>query len=524
MKKFLVLATVATLCLAGSAFAVDRSWVTQKDATFTFGAAGTAPGPSTTNNDDSCDISTAPAASLLLPYFEVGLGSDRATQQTTLFTITNVSRFPQIAHVVVWTDWSFAVLDFDIFLTGYDVQSINLYDILTSGVVALGTPSGTTSTPTSVQSPRGILSTLTNPNFAAGAVANCAVLPGNLPPGLVADVRTALTTGSYPSGCGATRVGGTHANAVGYITIDVMANCTVSFPGDPSWYTNLLYDNVLIGDYQQVNPNAATGNYAGGNPMVHLRAVPEGGPALSVAATPIPPTNLPYTFYDRYTRLVPVARNADRRQPLPALFAARYIQGGAGGFNTNYKIWREGVDINSPTTCSTKVQNSLLAIADIVRFDEHENPNTFTGGIICSPCAPSAVSLPETSSTNTSSLSFPTGPTSADLAGWMYLNLNNGGDSLVTGGTDIANYSFTTGGVTTTGPAVRPSQNWVIISMFAEGRYSVDYDAAWLGNGCSAAVAPGAEIAPAGGVLVCPGAAYGCTPGVAPYTGTNTTP
>jgi len=30
------------------------------------------------------------------------------------------------------------------------------------------------------------------------------------------------------------------------------------------------------------------------------------------------------------------------------------------------------------------------------------------------------------------------------------------------------------------------SQNWTIVSMFAEGRYSVDFDAAWLGNGAPA--------------------------------------
>ena len=42
--------------------------------------------------------------------------------------------FTQIAHVTLWTDYSFPVIDFNIYLTGYDVQSINLYD-----VIALGT-------------------------------------------------------------------------------------------------------------------------------------------------------------------------------------------------------------------------------------------------------------------------------------------------------------------------------------------------------------------------------------------------
>ena len=77
------------------------------------------------------------------------------------------------------------------------------------------------------------------------------------------------------------------------------------------------------------------------------------------------------------------------------------------------------------------------------------------------------------------------------------MNLNNGGSNGVPAGT-VA-YSVTTAGVSTTTPpaprnfstgtstvrGVRQNQDWVIVSMFAEGRFSVDFDAAWLGNGCS---------------------------------------
>ena len=31
----------------------------------------------------------------------------------------------------------------------------------------------------------------------------------------------------------------------------------------------------------------------------------------------------------------------------------------------------------------------------------------------------------------------------------------------------------------------RPSQNWIVIKMQAEGRYGVEYDATALGNGCT---------------------------------------
>src|SRR6267154_6227882 len=148
------------------------------------------------DNDATCDIKVGPAATLLLPYFEVDLAS--TGEQTTLFTITNVSRYSQIAHVTLWTDWAFPVLTFNIFLAGYDVQSINLKDILVRGVVA--SPVGTG--PTTVKSPLGALTSpanggpgYANPNFKA--VIECDAIPGIISQTLVAAVRSALTTGVY---------------------------------------------------------------------------------------------------------------------------------------------------------------------------------------------------------------------------------------------------------------------------------------------------------------------------------------
>src|SRR5947199_7778574 len=141
MKKFLVLAMAATLLMAGSAFAVQRTLQPVPDLTFATGQ------PATTNNNDSCDIGVYPAATLLLPYFEVDTGAPQGTGTTTLFTITNTSRYPQIAHVTIWTDWAFPVLGFNIFLTGYDVQGINLYDTIVRGVIVPGAPQGTSITP-----------------------------------------------------------------------------------------------------------------------------------------------------------------------------------------------------------------------------------------------------------------------------------------------------------------------------------------------------------------------------------------
>jgi hypothetical protein len=537
MKKLMVLAMMATLLMAGSAFAVNRNLTPIPDATFQFGNPGVASGPTTTNNDDSCDIGTAPAATLLLPYFEVDLSAARST--TTLFTITNVSRIPQIAHVVVWTDWSLPVLDFNIYLTGYDVQPINLADVLISGLVAQ--PAGTG--PTTAQSPIGSQSAgfannysiTLNPNFQQTGI-NCGTLPGIIPPTLMTLVRSALTTGVYGA---CTFAGSPHANAIGYVTVDVAASCTTALPTDGSGTYfgvagGILYDNVLIGDYQQLGPAAAgttaSSFDAGGNAMVHIRAVPEGGPANTTFA--VANTNLPYTYYDRYTiNSLGFPRTVDRRQPLPSTWAARWIQGGPGAYATNYKIWREGK--TGSILCSsayTANNNVNLSVAEIVRFDEHENPYIGATNVNCSPnCGPGTIALPETSATNTANPAIYPVMTGADVGGWMYLNLDDGGS---------ANYSVTRGNVSQAGGisnlgSPRPSQNWVVVEMFGNvgsSRLTVDFDAMWLGNGCSpvtgtsTANGGSAVIGPAGGVLVCPAGAVQCTPGVAPYTGTNTTP
>src|SRR5215218_1608476 len=78
-----------------------------------------------------CTIDDVPAATLLLPYFEVDLSN--ANGVNTLFSVNNASASAVLAHVVVYSDLSVPVLDFNIYLTGYDVQTVSLRDILVGG-------------------------------------------------------------------------------------------------------------------------------------------------------------------------------------------------------------------------------------------------------------------------------------------------------------------------------------------------------------------------------------------------------
>jgi len=475
MKKLTVWALLATLVVAGSAFAGPRG--INAEATFLTGQ------PATTNNDDSCDIGVAPAATLLLPYFEV---SEDRTDETTLFTITNVSQYPAIAHVVLWTDFSYPVIDFNIYLTGYDVQSINLFDVIWLGVVAPASGSRTsagTGTDISEGPAFGNFNGVTDSWDVIEPGSNLDTtdchrpnIPGQLPEFHRERMQTAFTEGTVaavpgnPLFAGCNDVGNEHVNAVGYATIDVVNFCGTGLPTDgiPYFTTEIRFDNILIGDYQQVNSGL---DFAQGNPMVHIRAIPE-GTGNTQAVEPLG-TNFDRTFYSRYqapisvTPLIP--RTLDRRQPLPSLFAARWINGGTGEFQTSFKIWREGVVTGTACTGAERASlNGQLLVTETVVFDEDENGEGVAGGeIIVSPSVGTDdIILPETSLTSIADGDvFPQDIIDTEPAGWVYMNLDNGSSTL-------ASTEFAT-------------QNWVVVSMRAEGRYSVDFDAAWLGNGCT---------------------------------------
>jgi hypothetical protein len=419
--------------------------------------------PGNTNNDDSCDVGLYPAATLLLPYFEVAVNAPASVARTTLFTVTNVTPQPQIAHVTLFSDWGYPLLTFNIFLTGFDVQAINLYDILVRGIVAPDQGTSNETPPGSISAPNigG------NPNHLPNAATLCNATGqgrGRLPEILRQNVIAALTAGIFPLSCGNNiDIGGQHEAAVGYLTIDVAATCSTAFPNDREYFADeILYDNVLIGDYQIIDPNAATGNYAQGSPLVHIRATQEGG-----AAGELLETNLASTFYGNYqSQLTP---RRDRRQPLPSTFAARFIEGGFSGMQTEYTIWREP-RTGSGVTCSDFARNESISIAELVRFDERENP---FANVPCNfLCPPLIIGSPVTSSINATDDIFPDN-TSGDLGGWIYFNLAD-----------------TAAGRTN-------KQAWVTTRMSAQGRFSVMSDATALGNGCSTAAPVPAVIQPA---------------------------
>jgi hypothetical protein len=419
--------------------------------------------PTSTNNDDSCDIALLPAATLLVPYFEVDLTNPRGVN--TLLTITNVSHGEQAVHVTLWTDWGFPVVDFNVYLTGYDVQGLSLYDIIALGQIAPHRGTGFED----AGSAEGDFSR-DNPLVREET---CRSLPMQVSNLYKERMRRAFTEGTVPAlgntpSCGG--IGGRHASATGYVTIDVASLCGTAIPSDPDYYRELLYDNVLAGDYQLVD---SENHSARGGPMVHIRAIPEGGtPEQRAAAPETYRSNFPRTFYGRYQRGTP----RDGRQPLPSQFAAQWISGGSGLFTTEYSIWREGME-RTGAGCGSWTRNAEIPVAEIVRFDEDENPTVLADPACCG--LPYDTLLPAVAHVSVNDdQTFPPAVDGA-VAGWMFMNLDDPREP-------------------------HASQAWVVASRRVQGIYSVSADVAALGNGCSAPPIGQSTANDAHGVVIAP--------------------
>jgi hypothetical protein len=394
-----------------------------------------------------CTVDDVPGATLLLPYFEVDLANTNGV--TTLFSINNASATAVLAHVVVWSDLSVPVLDFNVYLTGYDVQSINMRDILAGNLPQTASAG---QDPTDAISPKGTFSQDINFASCTGQLPT-----GALPATFVSHLQTALT-GQFSNllgGCAGLAYGDNIAR--GYVTVDTVNNCTLRFPGDLGYFGaggsgDATNQNVLWGDYFFVN--SAT-NRADGETLVHIEADAT-NPETSVSGQ--------YTFYGRYVNFTAV----DNREPLATNFAVRFLNGGPFSGGTNLIVWRDSKVRQGAFKCGTTPAWYPLGQEQIVIFDEQEHPSVPTT-IPVSPQPPQSGIIPfpaETQSTAVGGAAFPV----PYKFGWLFLNLN----------TTVA----AAGSVPPEDPAA--AQAWVEAVMSALGRYSVGFDAIKLDSACTA--------------------------------------
>ncbi len=308
-----------------------------------------------------CTIDAVPAATLLLPYFEVSLqpipGIDEVEADTyvdTFFSVNNASASPTVAHVVLWGDWSLPSIDFDIFLTGYDVETVSLGDLFNNGNLPITAHAN--NDPDDLISPHG--RAVNDPANASGPFPgnsenpewdSAPDFPGNPSfPGCDSNLPLGVNpvlTGSFldrvrcghtgrglacdqQSCIGQVHPGGGIGNdfiARGYVTIDHVTDCNLLFPNQAGYFgSGLVSDvNLLWGDYFIVRDGRAIGDS-----LVAIEADTDG--------TTFGPGD--YTFYGRYVD----GLGTDRREPLASTWASRYFTPGAafsGG--TSLLVWRD---------------------------------------------------------------------------------------------------------------------------------------------------------------------------------------
>ena len=413
-----------------------------------------------------CTIDDVPAASLLLPYFEVDM--DNPNGVNTLFSINNASATAILAHVVLWSDLSVEVFDFNIYLTGYDVQTISLRDILG----AQTNPPSTGRVPRTASDAQDPTDTISHQGLFSQDVTfpSCA---GQLPPPPIPDVlrdhiRAALSgrhSALFTPSCYGRYLGDNIAR--GYITVDTVNNCTLQAIGQantPYFAAGGTGDatnqNVLWGDYFYVN---SAQNFAQGETLVHIEA----------SATD-PETSVPgeYTFYGRYVNWTA----ADNREPLSTNFATRFVNGGTFSGGTDLLVWRDSKAVQGAFTspganCAVpdaEVPWYPLGEEGIVIFDEEENPTVPEQFPFSPPIQPDTL-LPFPAEAQRTAVDGTALPVDPDF-GWLYLNLN------------------TTVTVAGANPPEDPAaaQAWVTTVMDAEGRFSVGYDAIQLDSACNA--------------------------------------
>jgi hypothetical protein len=383
-----------------------------------------------------CALDNVPAATLLLPYFEVDL-ADSLTGRTTLLSITNTGSPAALAHVVLWTNYAVPTFAFDVYLTGFDVQTINLRDVFGGRLPATA---DLAHDPDDTISPRGPLS-------GDSSFPGC---DGLLPPPAaseaeLADLRQAHSGLPLSDGRCA---GGSFGDLVarGYATIDVVTRCSILMPGDPGYFGPggvAGYDNVLIGDFFYVDGQRST---AEGFNLVRIEAAPSRfGPGSR-------------TFY----RTQVGGSGADGREPLPTLWAQRYFNGGTFNGGADLIVWRDSEAARAPFPCDQPPSGFPLPQVSILAFDEQESVTGIPAlcGVPCPNLPPQVFPFPLAA--NRVTVGAKGGALSPPYtSGWLALDLATGAGSLAA------------------------SQSWVGVVVSANGHFQVAYEATPLASGCA---------------------------------------
>ena len=350
-----------------------------------------------------CAFDTVPAATLLYPFVALDYNNPVDGLNTNI-AVTNVSDQAQIVHWTIWTDRSEGIFDFNFVLSGYDVETMNMRDLLIAGdIPATGTSGGLVVNggfpfddgPIDVVN--GLLPDAESTSARSG---DCR--PGD--PGYPAFTKTddlpASTLLLFRQLLQQTQnASKTHDDCLGtvgplesptwfdslddsgptwfYITADVVQSCNLFFPDLDAayWDTEVFRDtdaNVLMGDVLWTNNGA---RFSEADNAVHIEADADLGTVATGDGF-----GDPISFYYRYS--TDRGNTPDNREPLPTAWGFRYFGVGDAALGTYIRAWK-GSTFNTSITdlvSTTGTRRVLDCLAyTYYAWDEDENVITATG-------------------------------------------------------------------------------------------------------------------------------------------------
>jgi hypothetical protein len=389
MKKLSVFIALALLAVAGTGYAV------------------------------TCAYDNVPGATLLVPYWRVSLNGVQSAPIPsggidTLVSVVNVSTPGVIAHVTVWNKYSKAVLDFNIPLTGKDVVSFSMRDVMNGNLnVNLNTQFIRTTSPVhpdpclNLVNPYGFGQTqflrFANPDPGDNAASISVYAPdafsafrnrvwdsldesGDITSFTSSSGANILDTDNPVCFGAANGDGVLKSDLSGYLTIDVVNFCTNYFPEDIRFFNHdaiatagwgpTYTPNVLMGDIFYVDTASVGGNISG-DPAIAL----EFDPTLTYA-------NLARkTFYGKFVvgvgntcvaeqitgcvyPGVPAAYQfpGDGREALGNHYGFRYLSDTTQGLRTWILVWRSDLYNDSSPVDGSATGTPTINLCDWLEY------------------------------------------------------------------------------------------------------------------------------------------------------------
>jgi hypothetical protein len=299
-------------------------------------------------------IDDVPAATMLIPYFEVD--PDNPAGVKTIINLHNTSASAGVVRVVFWTDLGLPTAAFNLYLTGFDAETLNLRSIFNRDLPYTaddGDDLNDTGNPNDGISNQGPLSQ--DINFPGFGQISADALAASISPELTAAHSGGPSQEYFGGQCGSRNLG--DGIARGYITIDTMTTQSRRLPDELEYQSGELdFRNIFAADYLIVDPARRE---VQADLAVHIEATYPGLPFVS-----------DQTFYDRFNNT-----NQDRREPLPTAWLGRAAAG-----RTAITYWRDPAVPLAPFACGGSPAGLPTGQRVTTVFDAAGTPVSSPGG------------------------------------------------------------------------------------------------------------------------------------------------